>query len=514
MCGGSIHLTPDTRSGTQNTARPPAMPKYTTTIGLEVHAQLNTRSKMFCACAAEYGAEPNTRTCPTCLGLPGALPVLNLEAIEKTMLTGLMLGCSTPEISKWDRKNYFYPDMPKNYQLTQFDQPLCLGGGVPLYEFSYPKDAQKSIKNPGKVVKLTRIHLEEDVGKSTHTGAGTLLDFNRAGTPLMEIVSDPDIDSAEEAFAYITSLRQILIYGGVSDADMEKGNLRCDVNISVRPEGQKELGAKIELKNINSMSAVRRAIHAEVERQIEVLEGTHPTDKALIQSTRRWDDDRGETTLMRTKEDAHDYRYFPCPDLLPIRTAPLLAEAKKRVPELPHEKCDRFVKEYAVSAYDANVLASEKPLADWFESAAKTDPKVPAKKVANWVINELLGRLNEAGSTLSDTVVKPEALSALVSAVEAGKISNNQAKEVFTDMFATGEAPAAIIKAKGFEQVSDTGALEKLCDEVIAANPAKVEEFKGGNDKVINWMTGQIMKSSGGKANPKVVGEILRGKMG
>jgi aspartyl-tRNA(Asn)/glutamyl-tRNA(Gln) amidotransferase subunit B len=487
------------------------MPKYITTIGLEVHAQINTRSKMFCACPAEYGADPNTHTCPTCLGLPGALPVLNVEAIEKTMIAGLMLGCSTPEISKWDRKNYFYPDMPKNYQLTQFDLPLCIGGGVPLYDFAYPKDAQKTIKNPGKVVKLTRIHLEEDVGKSTHTGAGTLLDFNRAGTPLMEIVSDPDIDSAEEAFAYLNSLRQILLYGGVSDADMEKGQLRCDVNISLRPEGQQELGAKIELKNLNSVSAVRRAIHAEIERQTEALD----RGEKLIQSTRRWDDDRGETQLMRTKEDAHDYRYFPCPDLLPIRTAPLLAEAKKRVPELPHEKCDRFVKDYAVSAYDANVLASEQSLAAWFEQAvAAAGPKVPAKKIANWVINELLGVLNANGVTLEQSPITPQALSELVTAVEGGSISNNQAKEVFAEMFATGKTAAVVIKEKGFEQVSDTGALEKLCDDVIAANPAKVEEFKAGNDKVLNWMTGQIMKASGGKANPKILGELLRAKMG
>ncbi len=485
------------------------MPKYIVTIGLEVHAQLNTRSKMFCACAAEYGAEPNTLTCPTCLGLPGALPVLNEGAIERTILTGMMLGCSTPPTVKWDRKNYFYPDMPKNYQITQFDLPLCLDGGVPLYDLAYPKDAQKSIANPGKIVKLTRIHLEEDVAKSTHHDRFTTIDFNRAGTPLMEIVSEPDIDSAEEAFAYLNSLRQILIYGGVSDADMEKGQLRCDVNISVRPEGQKQLGAKIELKNLNSMSAIRRAIKAETERQIDCLN----RGEKLQQSTRRWDDDRGETTLMRSKEDAHDYRYLPDPDLLPVHTADLVARMRPQVPELPHEKRDRFARDYGCSTYDADVLAADKALAFYFESAVAADPAVPAKKIANWVINDLLGVMNDNNIGIAACPVKPEALSTLVATVENGKISGSQAKEVFTEMFLSGAAPADIIKAKGFEQVSDTGALEAMVDQIIASAPDKVTEVRGGNDKAMNWFTGQVMKLSQGKANPKIVTEIVRKKV-
>lgn len=487
------------------------MPKYIVTIGLEVHAQLTTRSKMFCGCPVEFGAEPNTLTCPTCLGLPGALPVLNEGAIEKTILTGMMLGCATPPIVKWDRKNYFYPDMPKNYQITQFDLPLCLGGGVPLYDLAYPKDAQKSIANPGKVVKLTRIHLEEDVAKSTHHDKFTTIDFNRAGTPLMEIVSEPDIDSAEEAVAYLNSLRQILIYGGVSDADMEKGQMRADVNISVRPEGQKELGVKIELKNINSMSAIRRAIKAETERQIDVLEGRNP--EKLVQSTRRWDDDAGVTTKMRDKEDSHDYRYFPDPDLIPLRTESLVARIRPLVPELPHEKRARFEKDYGCSAYDADVLASEKALAAYYEAAVAANTQVPAKKLANWVINDLLGQLKDSEDGITACPVKPEALSELVAVVEAGKISNNQAKEVFAEMFANGGSAAAIIKAKGFEQVSDTGALEAIVDQIIASNPEKVAEVKGGNEKAMNWFTGQAMKASQGKANPKIVTEIVRKKV-
>ena len=486
------------------------MPKYIVTIGLEVHAQLKTQSKMFCPCPVEYGSEPNTHTCPTCLGLPGALPVLNEGAIEKTVLTGLMLGCTTPPIVKWDRKNYFYPDMPKNYQITQFDLPLCIGGGVPLYDLAYPKDVQKNIPKPGKVVKLTRIHLEEDVAKSTHHDKFTTIDFNRAGTPLMEIVSDPDIDSAEEAFAYLSSLRQILVYGGVSDADMEKGQMRCDVNISLRPEGQTELGAKIELKNLNSIAAVRRAIHFEIARQTEALD----RGEVLLQSTRRWDDDRGETTLMRSKEDAHDYRYFPDPDLLPLHTADILARVTPSLPELPHQKRARFTNDYGCSTYDADVLASEQSLAAYYEAAVAAQPTVAPKKLANWVLNDLLGALNDASLTITDCPLPATALAQLVAIVESGKISGSQGKEVFAAMLATpGTDPEAIIKEKGFEQVSDTGALEAMVDEILAANPDKVAEVKSGNEKAMNWFTGQLMKASKGKANPKILSDLLRSKL-
>lgn len=480
---------------------------YITSIGLEVHVQLKTESKMFCSCPVQFGEPPNTLTCPTCLGLPGALPVLNAGAIERTIVTGQLLKCTTPEVVKWDRKNYFYPDMPKNYQISQFDLPLCLGGGVPLYELAYPKDHQKSIVNPGKTVELTRIHLEEDVAKSTHHSSYTTIDFNRAGTPLMEIVSEPDIDSAEEAVAYLNSLRQILVYSGVSDADMEKGQMRCDVNISVRPEGQAELGTKIELKNLNSVSSVRRSIHYEVGRQIEELE----SGRTLQQATWRWNDEIGQTEIMRTKEDAHDYRYFPDPDLLPVKTGEMLARAQENLPELPHEKVERFEKDFQITHYDASVLTSEQILADYYEEAAK-GAKSP-KKVANWVINNLLAELNERSLGIADCEVPASSIGSLVDLVEAGQISNNQAKEVFADLFETPDRqPAEIAKAKGFEP-ADSGEVEGFIDQAIAENPGPAEEVREGNDKAANFLTGQVMKLSRGKANPRQVTELILAKL-
>ncbi len=479
------------------------MPAYIPTIGLEVHVQLNTRSKMFCGCPAEYGSEPNTHTCPVCLGYPGALPVMNGEALKMTALAGLMLGCEIAPKCKFDRKNYFYPDMPKNYQITQFDLPICIGGGVPLHEFAYPKDVQKNIANPGKIVKLTRIHLEEDVAKSTHFDANSGIDFNRAGTPLMEIVSEPDIETPEEAFAYLTSLQQILIYGGVSDADMEKGQMRCDCNVSVRPEGQKELGVKIEIKNMNSISAVRRAVAYEIERQIAACE----KGEKLVQSTRGWDDSTGQTRHQRTKESSHDYRYFPDPDLLPVDTTVFMAEVRAKRPELPGEKRDRFVADYGVTSYDASVLASERSLAEYFDTAAKGAKK--PKNVANWIINDLLSALTTAEKTIAHCPISAHALDELVNLIEDGKISSKQGKEVFAEMFASGKGAAAIVKERGLEQVSDTGAIEALCQQVMDANPKAVGEYKAGKLGSINFLKGQVLKLSQGKANPQVVNDLL-----
>jgi len=483
------------------------MSDYIATIGLEVHVQCKTRTKMFCSCAVEYGAEPNTNVCPVCMGMPGALPVMNEEALRLTALAGLMLGCEIPDVCKFDRKNYFYPDMPKNYQISQYDVPFCLHGAVPLHDLAYPKDVQKNIATKDKKVRLTRIHLEEDVAKSFHLENSTGIDYNRAGTPLLEIVSEPDIASAEEAFAYLTVLQQVMIYGNISDADMEKGQLRCDVNVSVRKAGTDKWGTKIEIKNMNSISGVRRALLFEIPRQIEVLENGGTLD----QETRRWDDVRGETTLMRIKESAHDYRYFPDPDLLPVKTAVFVENATARKPELPWEKRARYIADFGVTEYDAAVLANDLSTARYFETAAKGAKK--PKHIANWMLNDLMSALSSASKSFEDSPVPPESLDELVNLIDDGKINSKQGKEVFADMFTTGKTAGVIVKEKGLEQVSDTGAIEALCDEAIANSAKAVAEYKAGKLAAINSIKGQVMKLSKGQANPAIVSEILEKKL-
>jgi aspartyl-tRNA(Asn)/glutamyl-tRNA(Gln) amidotransferase subunit B len=494
--------------------------EYEAVIGLETHVQLKTKSKMWCGCANQYGSEPNTNVCPVCLGMPGVLPVPNDEALRLTVLTGYLLNCEIPRFAKFDRKSYFYPDAPKNYQLTQYDKPSTQNGFV---EFEFGEKFSR--------VRITRAHLEEDVGKSFHFDRISGVDFNRAGVPLMEIVSEPDITSADMAYEYLNALKDILTYGGVSDCDMEKGMVRCDVNVSVRLAGAKELGAKIEIKNMNSFSGVRRALEYEILRQIGIVK----SGGKLIQSTRRWDDEAGVTDEMRTKEFAHDYRYFPDPDLMPL--APMdawLAEVKSRGVELPLARKQRFMRDYQLPAPDAETFVNDVPLGNYFEPIAKQS-KNP-KAVANWVINNLRAKLAEAnqgcagvspavdnlenaGGTpvlrfkLADLKFKPEAILELVNLVEAKTISSAAAQQVFAEMFATGKSPATIVQEKGLAQVSDTGAIEKFCDEVIAANPGPANDFKFGKVAALNFLKGQVMKLSKGNANPALVGEILERKL-
>jgi aspartyl-tRNA(Asn)/glutamyl-tRNA(Gln) amidotransferase subunit B len=481
---------------------------YEVVIGLEVHVQLKTKTKMFCGCKNEFGAGSNSQTCPVCLGMPGVLPVPNEDAIVKTILTGEMLGCVIAERCKFDRKNYFYPDMPKNYQISQYDEPLCSGGAVTLDLLAYPKDAQKDPATVvDKPIRLVRIHLEEDVAKSFHFEDGTSgIDFNRAGTPLMEIVSEADMSSPEEAFAYLSALKQILIYGGVSDADMEKGQMRCDVNISIRPRGQTEFGTKCELKNLNSISGVRRALKYEIARQIDVV----TSGGTIEQQTRRWDDDKGETTLMRTKEKAHDYRYFPEPDIQAVRTDHgLYLKARARMPELPAAKKSRLVEKFGVSAYQAGVLASDAALADYFERAAAAKP-AQGPAVANYLLNDFLATATGENPLPG---IAAEFFSELADLAASGQINSKQAKDVLARMLVTGKSPGALVQELGLAQVSDVGALEAFCDQAIAANPKSVADFKAGKQNAVNALKGQVMKLSKGTANPQVVGEILVRKL-
>jgi aspartyl-tRNA(Asn)/glutamyl-tRNA(Gln) amidotransferase subunit B len=471
--------------------------EYEPVIGLETHVQLKTKSKMWCGCANEFGAPPNTHVCPVCLGMPGVLPVANDEALRLTALTGLLLNCQITEYAKFDRKNYFYPDMPKNYQITQYDRPSTSSGFV---DFEFGGGISR--------VRITRAHLEEDVGKNIHFERQSGVDFNRAGVPLLEIVSEPDITGADMAYEYLNALKDILVYGGISDCDMEKGMVRCDVNVSVRPKGTTELGAKIEIKNMNSFSGVRKALEYEIPRQIEVLK----RGGKLVQSTRRWDDVAGITEEMRTKEYAHDYRYFPDPDLMPFRpTEAWLAEVKARVVELPLARKQRFMREYQLPASDAQTFVWDVPLGTYFEGMAR-QAKTP-KLLANWVINNLRAKLTETQTTLAELKFKPEHLLDLVGLVESGKISTKIAQDVLSEMFVSGEAPAAIVEKRGLAQVSDSSAIETFCDQAISANPKSAEDFRAGKAAALNFLKGQVMKLSKGKANPNLVGEMLEKKL-
>ncbi|MDQ3940331.1 MAG: Asp-tRNA(Asn)/Glu-tRNA(Gln) amidotransferase subunit GatB [Actinomycetota bacterium] len=479
---------------------------YETTVGLEIHVELATESKMFCGCAVAFAGEPNSRTCPVCLGLPGSLPVANEAAIEHTMRIGLALNCDIAPSSLFHRKNYFYPDMPKNYQISQYDYPLCVGGWLEISgDFGTTR------------VGITRVHLEEDTGKSIHVGGSgriadsdySLEDFNRAGTPLVEIVTEPDIRSAEEARVFVAELRSLLESLGVSDVRMEEGSLRVDANVSVRRRGESEHGAKVEVKNMNSIRSVGRALEYEEQRQREALD----SGESLIQETRHFDEKGGKTSSLRTKEYAFDYRYFPEPDLVPLEPSPgWVEELRSDLPELPAQRRVRFATQYGLGAKDIEILASSTATAAWFERAA-TAYAGDAKKVVNWIIADLFGLLNEANVELAEAKIAPEQLAGLVRLVDEGTVSGKQAKLVLQDMFETGRDAAVVAADKGLEQVSDEDAIASVVDEVIAENSEAAEKVRAGQHNTLGFLVGQVMKKSRGRANPGIVNELLKKKL-
>jgi aspartyl-tRNA(Asn)/glutamyl-tRNA(Gln) amidotransferase subunit B len=480
---------------------------YEAVIGLEVHVQIKTRSKMFTRAATGYGREPNTLTDPVVLALPGALPVMNKAALDAIIKAGLLLGCDIAPVCKWDRKNYFYPDSPKNYQISQYDQPVCRNGAV---ELELPGPA-RNIMGEHKRIPLTRIHLEEDVGKLNHFATGSLVDYNRAGTPLMEIVSEPAMHTPDEARAYLTSLRAAMIYAGISDCDMEKGQMRCDANISIRPAGATALGTKVELKNLNSISFVRDGIAHEIKRQIAVVE----SGGAIAQETRDYDGMTGASQSLRTKEDAHDYRYFPDPDLMPVRVDPAwIARLRAECPELPLDKQRRLLAGYGVPYTITSVLVWERELADYFEAAvaASGNPAL-ARQIGNWVTNDLLRETGAAKLPLAEAAQKipPANLAALVALLDSGAILPAAAREIFAEMLATGAAPGAIADRRGLKAApANNDELEQWCRDAIAANAKSADEFRAGKESAINGLKGPVMKASKGKANPKLVDETLR----
>jgi aspartyl-tRNA(Asn)/glutamyl-tRNA(Gln) amidotransferase subunit B len=473
--------------------------RYEPVIGLEIHAQLRTRTKIFCGCSTAFGAAPNSQVCPVCLGLPGALPVLNRQAVDYAIKAALALGCTVQPTSLFARKNYFYPDLPKGYQISQYERPLALGGGLDI-----------AVDGRRKWVGLTRIHMEEDAGKSLHEGffdseRRTYLDYNRSGVPLIEIVSEPDMRSAAEAAEFFSRLRDTLVWLGVNDGNMEEGSLRCDANVSVRPEGQQAFGTKAEVKNVNSFRYLEKAIAYEIERQIEVLE----SGGKVVQETRLFDSGSGRTHSMRSKEEAHDYRYFPEPDLPPLVIDEARIEAvRATMPELPEARRQRFVAEYAIPEYDAGVLTQSAELADFFEATARAAGN--AKAASNWIMGELLRTMNERGVALAEVPLTPQALAGLIQLIEKGTISSSIGKDVFAKMYASGRPADEIVASEGLAQIGDEDAVVAIIRDVLAQNADAVTQYKAGSAKTFGFLVGQVMKASKGKANPKLANELLR----
>jgi aspartyl-tRNA(Asn)/glutamyl-tRNA(Gln) amidotransferase subunit B len=480
-------------------------------IGLEIHAQLSTESKIFCGCSTRFGDVPNSNTCPVCLGLPGALPVLNRRAVELGARAALALGLRVNEVSIFSRKNYFYPDLPKGYQISQYDRPFSEAGLLEIVTAERDEGGHAREWRPMQI-RITRLHLEEDAGKNVHEGLPetnrySYIDLNRAGTPLAEIVTEPDFRTSWEAYDYVNHVRRALQWVGASEADMEKGNLRCEANVSVRRVGEEKFGTKVELKNLNSVRFMQRAIEFEIERQIALIE----SGGRVSQETRLWDEREGCTRVMRSKEEAHDYRYFPEPDLQPLTVASEWVEQiRSAMPELPDARRKRFMEQYELSFNDAALLVRDRALADFYEHAAVASN---ARGAANWLKGELLRELDAAGVAADASPISPEELGALVRAVEEGRISGKQGKDVLAEMFATGKGAQAVIEEKGLAQVSDAGEIEKIVADVLASNPQQVEAYRGGKEALFGFFVGQVLKASKGKANPKVVNELLKEKL-
>jgi aspartyl-tRNA(Asn)/glutamyl-tRNA(Gln) amidotransferase subunit B len=473
--------------------------QYEAVIGLEVHAQMLTDTKIFCGCSTKFGSEPNTQTCPVCIGMPGALPVLNKKALEFAIKTGLAMNCKISPHSRFARKNYFYPDLPKGYQISQYELPICEGGYIEIV-----------VDGEIKKIGITRIHMEEDAGKNIHEGGGSysFVDLNRTGVPLMEIVSEPDIRSPKEAAEYMKKIRDMLRYIGVCDGNMEQGSLRCDANVSVRPTGQKEFGVKVELKNINSFKFVEKALDYEIRRQIKVLEDSGK----IIQETRLWDSASGATQSMRSKEEAHDYRYFPDPDLVPIVSSQeLIDEIRATLPELSDEKRQRFILQYGLPENDAYLLTSEKAIADWYEDAVAAGGQ--PKAVSNWMMVELLRLLNDDNVTIEKCPLKPKQLADMLKLIDNGTISRRIAKTVFEEIYRSGKDADLVVKEKGLVQITDTGEIEQAVDDLLAGSRKEIEKYKAGDEKLLGFFVGQIMKATKGKANPQIVNELLKKKL-